>query len=728
MTDSPTRRRKVSRQAGPPSEASLTVSKNNVASRTAAETTVASSTSKSAAGDTQAHEAASANRSQPKKAKKTQSRSTSSDNHAGTSSSTQERREQSSSKTRRSPKSQKSQKGQRSQQSERGASQRTQQRDNMSNAAKIVAEPFPKASHGGIQTMQGAELIPRLPSPGRPPRDGLRVVALGGISEIGRNMTVFEYNKKLLIIDCGVLFPSSSEPGVDLILPDLTYIEDRLDDVEALVLTHGHEDHIGAIPFLLRLRDNIPIVGSRFTNALVAAKCAEHGQHPKFVEVDESSSVTFGDFTVQFFAVGHSIPDALGIVLKTPAGVVMHTGDIKLDQTPADKRPTDLPAISRYGDDGVDLLLVDSTNATTPGLSPSESIIKPTLTRLITNAHQRVVVACFASNVSRVQMIVDAAVASRRRVSFVGRSMVRNMEIAEKLGFLTIPDGTLISIEEAGKLAPSKSLIVTTGTQGEAMAGLSRMSRGEHRQVTLHDGDLVILSSSLVPGNEEAVFGVINNLAQIGATVVTDHDDSVHVSGHGYAGELLFIYNAARPSNVMPVHGEWRHLLANRGLAISTGVKEENVVIAQNGVVVDLVDGRASVVGQMPVGYLYVDGLTMGDISEGVLSDRAVLREDGFIATTVIVDSRTGAPVRRPQVIGRGFTDEPGALDPVPELVENVLYDLAGQGENDPYRMAQAVRRTIARWVAKKWRRNPMIVPTIIASGEDDFIDPKLDL
>lgn len=578
-----------------------------------------------------------------------------------------------------------------------------------------------------VKSMQGADLTQRLPEPPKAPRDGLRIVALGGISEIGRNMTVFEYKGRYLIVDCGVLFPSSGEPGVDLILPDFSYIEDKMDKVEALVVTHGHEDHIGAIPWLLKMRPDLPVIASRFTNALIAAKCQEHRIRPKLINVDENSHEKRGAFDLRFFAVNHSIPDCLGIAIKTGAGLVLHTGDIKLDQTPTDGRPTDLPAMSRFGDEGVDLFLCDSTNATTPGVSGSEAEIGPTLKRLVMDAKQRVIIACFASNVYRVQAAVDAAVAAGRKVAFNGRSMIRNMEIAEKMGYLKAPRGTIISMDEAARMAPHKVLLVTTGTQGEPMAALSRMARREHRQITVRDGDLIVLSSSLVPGNEEAVFGVINMLAQIGATVITGRDAKVHTSGHGYAGELLFLYNAVRPVNAMPVHGEWRHLRANKELAISTGVKRENVVLAQNGVVVDLVDGHASVVGQIPVGHLYVDGVTIGDIDEEVLADRTSMGEGGVISITVVIDNRTGRPLERPTVMAKGFSEDAVAMMPeVTELSENVMNDLAAEGENDPVRMAQQLRRRVGRFVEQKWRRKPMIMPTVVPmSSEVSAVDDE---
>ncbi|MCH9702197.1 MAG: ribonuclease J, partial [Actinomycetia bacterium] len=434
-----------------------------------------------------------------------------------------------------------------------------------------------------------------LTAPGPLSPGGLRVTALGGINEIGRNMTVFEHLGRLLIVDCGVLFPNHDEPGVDLILPDLRHVENRLDDVDALVVTHGHEDHIGAIPFLLKLRSDIPIVGSKFTLALVAAKCREHRIKPVLVEVAEGARSSHGVFECQYFAVNHSIPGCLAIGIHTGAGTVLHTGDIKLDQLPPDGRPTDLPGMSRLGDAGVDLLLCDSTNSEIPGVGPSESEVGPALHRLIRGAEGRVIVACFASNVDRVQQIIDASVALGRRVAFVGRSMLRNMGIARDLGYLRVADEDVLDIGAAEMMPADRVVLITTGTQGEPMAALSRMSRGEHRSITLNAGDLIILSSSLIPGNEEAVYGVMDALAKIGARVVTNQHASVHVSGHAYSGELLFLYNGVRPRNVMPVHGTWRMLRANAALAARSGVPDENIVLAENGVSVDLLSGRASI-------------------------------------------------------------------------------------------------------------------------------------
>ncbi|GEE02555.1 ribonuclease J [Gordonia spumicola] len=563
------------------------------------------------------------------------------------------------------------------------------------------------------------DIIDRLTAPKPLARGGLRVVALGGIGEIGRNMTVFEYDGKLLIVDCGVLFPEDQQPGVDLILPDFSYLEGRTDDIEAVVLTHGHEDHIGAVPFLLKLRGDIPVVGSRFTLALVAAKCREHRLRPTLVQVAEGDRQDFGAFDCEFFAVNHSIPDAVAVAIRTPAGLVLHTGDIKLDQLPLDGRLTDLAGFSRLGDEGVDLFLVDSTNAEVPGFVTPERDIGGVLDNVIGKAKQRVIVASFASHVHRIQQIVDVAHKHGRRVTFVGRSMVRNMQIAQDLGYLSVPEGVVVDMDTAATLPDHRLVLISTGSQGEPLSALSRMARGEHRQINIRADDLVVLASSLIPGNENSVFAVVNGLAKRGATVITQASAKVHVSGHASAGELLYLYNAVRPSNAMPVHGEWRHLRANAALAEATGVPSDRIVLAEDGVIVDLVDGRAQITGRVPVGHVYVDGLSVGDVGDSTLSDRLVLGEGGFISITVAVDAGTGVAVSAPKVDGRGFSDDPTALSDAVVLVEKMLTELANEGVTDTHRIAQGVRRAVGRWVASKYRRRPMIVPTVIAVGDD---------
>ena len=473
---------------------------------------------------------------------------------------------------------------------------------------------------------------PDLGLPARLVDGGLRIVALGGLAEIGRNMTVFETKGKLLIVDCGVLFPEDTQPGIDLILPDFSYIRDRLDDVVGLVLTHGHEDHIGAVPYLLRERGDIAIYGSALTLALITAKLKEHRISPLTREVREGGHEEIGPFELEFVAVNHSIPDALAIVINTDAGRVLHTGDFKMDQLPLDGRITDLRSFARLGEEGVDLFLVDSTNADVPGFTPSEREIMPALNRVIASTQRRVIVASFSSHVHRVQQVIDIAATHDRKVIFIGRSMVRNMKIAQDMGYLTVPTGVLMDVKDLDSF-DDNVVLICTGSQGEPMAALARMANGDH-QIRVGEGDTVILASSLIPGNENSVFRIINELTRFGARVVHKANAMVHVSGHAAAGELLYCYNIVKPKYVMPVHGEWRHLKANAELAISAGVPRSNALIIENGIVVDLIDHEASVVGAVPCGFVYVDGQSIGDITETSLKDRRILGEEGFTAPT----------------------------------------------------------------------------------------------
>ncbi|MEU4555511.1 ribonuclease J [Micromonospora violae] len=553
-----------------------------------------------------------------------------------------------------------------------------------------------------------AELPPPLPE------GGLRIIPLGGLGAIGRNMTVFEYDGKLLIVDCGVLFPDVEQPGVDLILPDFGPILDRLADVQAIVLTHGHEDHIGAVPYLLAHKPDIPLVGSQFTLALVEAKLAERRIQPYTLTVREGGRERLGPFECEFFAVNHSIPDALAVAIRTPAGLVLHTGDFKMDQLPLDGRITDLAGFARLGAEGVDLLLSDSTNAEIPGFVTPEREIGPVLDSIFAKAKGRIIVASFASHVHRVQQVFDSAVEHGRKVALIGRSMVRNMGIARDLGLLNIPAGLVIGIEEATTLPPEQIVLMSTGSQGEPMSALGRMASGDHRHITIAPGDTVVLASSLVPGNETSVYRVINRLARAGAVVVHKDVAKVHVSGHAPAGELLYLLNVVRPSNLMPVHGEWRHLRAHARLGVESGVAPDRVVLCEDGDVVDLVEGRASLVGHVKSRYVYVDGLAVGDVSESLLTERRILGDGGFIATTVVVDSVTGKVVGGPTLSAKGFSEDPEAFNPVVPLVTEALNRAAADGITDPHQLQQIVRRTVGRWVNDKYRRRPMIVPTVV--------------
>ncbi|MEV4200854.1 ribonuclease J [Micromonospora globbae] len=553
-----------------------------------------------------------------------------------------------------------------------------------------------------------AELPPPLPE------GGLRIIPLGGLGAIGRNMTVFEYDGKLLVIDCGVLFPDVEQPGVDLILPDFGPILDRLDDVQAIVLTHGHEDHIGAVPYLLAHKPDIPLVGSQFTLALVEAKLAERRIQPYTLTVREGGREQLGPFECEFFAVNHSIPDALAVAVRTPAGLVLHTGDFKMDQLPLDGRITDLAGFARLGAEGVDLLLSDSTNAEIPGFVTPEREIGPVLDSIFQKARGRIIVASFASHVHRVQQVMDSAAEHGRKVALIGRSMVRNMGIARDLGLLNIPPGLVVGLEEATTMPPERIVLMSTGSQGEPMSALGRMASGDHRHITIAPGDTVVLASSLVPGNETSVYRVINRLARAGAVVVHKDVAKVHVSGHAPAGELLYLLNVVRPSNLMPVHGEWRHLRAHARLGIESGVAPDRVVLCEDGDVVDLVDGRASLVGRVKSRYVYVDGLAVGDVSESLLTERRILGDGGFIAATVVVDSVTGKVVAGPTVSAKGFSEDPEAFNDVIPLVTEALNRAAADGITDPHQLQQIVRRTVGRWVNDAYRRRPMIVPTVV--------------
>ncbi|QDP96301.1 ribonuclease J [Microlunatus elymi] len=556
----------------------------------------------------------------------------------------------------------------------------------------------------------------RLQTPPKLRHGTLRVIPLGGLGDIGRNMAALEINGQLLLIDCGVLFPEDDHPGVDLILPGFDAIADRLDDVVGLVLTHGHEDHIGGVPYLLRQRSDIPIIGSRLTLALVAEKVKEHrlsGVQPR--PVAEGDRVELGEFDLEFVAVNHSIPDGLAVFVRTAGGTVLHTGDFKMDQLPLDGRLTDLRALARLGEEGVDLLMIDSTNAEVPGFTTPEKDILPALQRVFATSKQRLIVTSFASHVHRVQQVLDTAVAYSRKVAYVGRSMVRNMNIARDLGYLKVPENTVIELRELDNYRPDQVVLVSTGSQGEPLSALARIANREHPAIQLEPGDTVLLASSLVPGNENAVYRVINGLTRLGARVVHRGNALVHVSGHASAGELLYVYNLLKPANVMPVHGESRHLIANADLAVSTGVPRDHTIIAEDGTVVDLKDHRAKAVGQIECDYIFVDGSTVGDISQSSLTDRRILGEEGFISVVAVVNLRSKKVLSGPDIHDRGFLEDPSIYEPVRERIAQALTDALEDGVDDTHRLQQVIRRQIGKWVSDTYRRRPMIIPVVVA-------------
>jgi ribonuclease J len=556
-------------------------------------------------------------------------------------------------------------------------------------------------------------MVQTLPAPAPLKAGVLRIIPLGGIGEIGRNMTVFEIDGKILIVDCGVLFPEEHQPGVDVILPDFGYLRDRLQDVVGIMLTHGHEDHIGGVPYLLRMREDIPLIGSALTLAFVEAKLKEHKITPNSVVVSEGQRKQLAAFDLEFVAVNHSIPDALAVMIRTKAGSVLHTGDFKMDQIPLDGRLTDLRAFARIGEEGLDLFMCDSTNADVPGFTPLEKDIGPVIENVIARSKRRVIVASFSSHVHRVQQVVDAAVANNRKVALVGRSMVRNMQIAQEMGYLNVPEGVLIDSKHANDIPENQLVYMSTGSQGEPMAVLARMANLEH-DIQVGEGDTVILASSLIPGNENAVYRVIDGLTKLGANVVHKGNAKVHVSGHAAAGELLYCYNILKPKNVMPVHGEYRHLIANGKLAEQTGIPAERVLISEDGWVIDLEAGIAQIVGAVECGLLYVDGKTVGKITEEDLHDRRVLAEEGFISIFCTIDGETGRVKVGPEIRARAFAEEDHVFDDVKPQISLALAQAAAEGVRDAHAMQQVIRRTIGTWVNKAHRRRPMIIPVVL--------------
>jgi len=552
------------------------------------------------------------------------------------------------------------------------------------------------------------------PAPLRP--GVLRIIPLGGIGEIGRNMTVFELDGQIMILDCGVLFPEETQPGVDLILPDFGYLEDKLDRIVGAVLTHGHEDHIGGVPYLLAMRKDIPIIGSTLTLALVEAKLKEHRITPFSHTVKEGQIEQLGPFNLEFVAVNHSIPDSLAVIIRSTAGTVLATGDFKMDQLPLDGRLTDLRTFARIGEEGLDLFMVDSTNADVPGFTPLERDIGPVIENVISKTLGKVVVASFSSHVHRVQQVLDAAVANNRKVAFVGRSMVRNMGIAADLGYLKVPAGLIVDLNDIDEIPDNRIVLMSTGSQGEPMAVLSRIANRDHR-IIIGEGDTVLMASSLIPGNENAVYRVIDGLIRLGANVVHKGNAKVHVSGHAAAGELLYCYNILKPRNVLPIHGEARHLHANAKLAIQTGVPAEQTLIVHDGAVIDLVDGVAKVVGQVPCDMLYVDGKTVGKITDEDLKDRRILAAEGFISIFAVIDPSTGKVVEGPEIRARAYAEDDHVFDDILPEIERALERAAVEGIRDTYTMQQVIRRTIGGWVAKAHRRKPMIIPIVVHSS-----------
>jgi ribonuclease J len=544
-----------------------------------------------------------------------------------------------------------------------------------------------------------------------------RVIPLGGLGEIGKNMTVVESDRGLVVVDAGLSFPRDEHLGVDLVLPDFTYLRERRGAIRALVLTHGHEDHVGALPYVLRDVDIPEVWATRLTLGLVKSKLDEHGllRSAELIEIDpEGGPAQVGPFRAEFVRMAHSIPDSVAVAFETPSGLIVLTGDYKIDHTPVDGFRTDLGKLAELGNRGVDLLLGDSTNAERPGVTQSERTVGEVFRHLIPQREGRVLIASFASNVHRVQQAIDVALETRRRVALVGRSLRKNVNIARNLGYIEVPEHILVRPDELDTLHPSETMILCTGSQGEPMSALTRMAYHDHQHVAIEPGDTVIISAKPVPGNELRVHDTINRLARSGAEVLHQEIAPVHVSGHGNAEELRTILALLRPRNVMPVHGEFRMLAAHGRLAREAGVPEEHVVIAENGSVVELADGRARIVDRLEVGSTFVDGLGVGDVREVALRDRRHLSEDGVLIVVVTIGSQNGRELAAPEVISRGFADSAPLLEEARREAERTLDACLQEDISELKLLQEHIHEAVGQLIADRTGRRPMILPVVV--------------
>ena len=547
----------------------------------------------------------------------------------------------------------------------------------------------------------------------------LKIISLGGLDEIGKNMTVYEYGSDIFIIDCGMTFPDAEMPGVDIVIPDFSYVVKNADRVKGLVITHGHEDHIGGIPYLLKML-NCPVYATKLTVGLIEGKLREHGllSKAKLNIVKPGDSVTLGCFKAEFIHVNHSIPDSVAVAVKTPIGVIVHTGDFKIDSTPIDGKMIDFARFSELGRKGVLALLMDSTNATRPGFTMSEKTVGASLSHIFKDAGgKRIVVATFSSNIHRVQQIVDEAVKCGRKVAVSGRSMINVVTIATELGYLKIPNGVLIDIDLIKNYTDDKLVIITTGSQGEAMSALHRMAFGDHRKVTVGPNDLIVISANPIPGNEKTVNIVINELMKLGAEVVYERMYDVHVSGHACQEELKMMMGMIDPKFFIPVHGEQMHLRKNASLAVSMGIPKENIIISDIGKVIELTSKSIKITDEVPSGKVFVDGLGVGDVGSIVLRDRKHLSEDGIIIVAMTMDKQSGDIISGPELISRGFVyvrESEQLLESARNVVNRALDYCYDNGISDRTAVKNEVRDSLSRFLYQKTRRSPMILPVIM--------------
>ncbi len=551
-----------------------------------------------------------------------------------------------------------------------------------------------------------------------PSTDTLQIIPLGGIGEIGKNMTAIRCGDQILVIDCGLAFPGADQLGVDLVIPDISYLKENADKVQGIILTHGHEDHIGSLAFVLK-ELNVPVYGTKLTIGFTKGKLSEYGvlAKAKLHTFTATDKFKLGLFEIEPFRVAHSIPDAVGFAVHTPAGTLVHTGDFKFDQTPIDGQLFDIAKLTRIGQEGVLVLLSDCTNVERPGFVPSERTVSDTFDRVFRDAPKRIIMACFASNVHRVQQAVDMSVKFGRKVALMGRSMERNMEMAQQMGYLNIPEGTRIRADEIEDYFPQQVTVITTGSQGEPMAALSRMAVDDHRKIKIVPGDTVIVSASAIPGNESAVYRTINHLYRRGANVLYDGLAPVHVSGHGYAEELKLMLNLVDPQYVMPVHGEYRMLHLYSKIAEDMGWPPEDIIRAEIGDIVEVGEDVAGIIGKVDKsGAVLIDGAGVGDVSDVVLRDRLHIGQDGFLVLVVGISAETGEIIQGPEVISRGFVymDESVELvDQIKQVIIDKIKNLPTE-DNDWLVVQQDLRTAVARFLDKKTKRRPMILPILL--------------
>ena len=549
-------------------------------------------------------------------------------------------------------------------------------------------------------------------------KSNLKIIPLGGLEEIGNNMTIFEYEDEIIIVDCGLEFPTDDMLGVDLVIPDVTYLERNKEKIKGFVITHGHEDHIGAIPYILK-QINIPIYGTKLTLGLIKNKLEEHKllRSTKLHEVEAGQTVKFGKMKVEFIRSCHSIPDAVMLAIYTPVGTIFHTGDFKIDYTPINSEVTDLVRIAEIGKKGVLALLSDSTNAERKGYTMSERTVGQELDKLFVNCKKRIVVATFASNVHRVQQIVNASVANGRRIAVCGRSMINMIETARELGYIDAPKDVFIDIDMIKNYTDEQLVIMTTGSQGETMSALTRMAAGEHKKIEITPNDLIIISASPIPGNEKSVSKVIDDLLQLGADVVYNALADIHVSGHACQEEQKLIFALTKPKYFIPVHGEYRQLLAHSETAKSMGVEPQNIFMSTNGRIIELNEKEAKQTGTVPCGKILVDGYGVGDVGNVVLRDRQHLSQDGLIVIVMTMDSSTGEIVAGPDVISRGFVyvkESENLMDEVKKFIREEVQILENRGIRDWATIKSTLKDHIRDYIFQKTKRNPMILPIIM--------------